>query len=304
MRRDHWQRRIAELDPPCDYEQISRLVSQYEFSWDILQALSFALFRTYAVPSIGALLYETGGFTDDTQRRHDDTVLILEHIGTHGMESADGRRAIRRMNQMHGRYNISDDDMRYVLATFAVTPVRWVHTYGKRPFTKAEIRAGVLYYSRLGALMGITDIPQSYEEFTSVMDSYEAAQFSFNQPSRAVADATLNLLATFYPKPFRPAVRLFSRAILDDHLRIALGYPDPGSAVRWAAHRGLQLRGKLAGLVPPRRRPFQANRLRRVRSYPGGYLIDQLGTFDTDPIAARKESDPTSVHYRYETVSS
>src|SRR5699024_5948541 len=169
MRRDHWQRRIAELDPDTDYERISRLVSQYEFSWDIMQALSFALFRTYAVPSIGKLLYETGEFTTDTQRRHDDTVLILEHISVHGMETDPGRSAIRRMNQMHGRYNITNDEMLYVLATFVVTPVRWVQQYGKRALTEAEIRAGVHTCRRLGALMGIHDIPHTFADFAAFM---------------------------------------------------------------------------------------------------------------------------------------
>ncbi len=69
MRRDHWQREIARLDPEKDFEEISRIVSYYEFPWDIQQSLSFALFRTYAVPSIGRLLYDTGEFTTHTQKR-------------------------------------------------------------------------------------------------------------------------------------------------------------------------------------------------------------------------------------------
>ena len=283
MRRDHWQRRIAELDPDTDYERISRLVSQYEFSWDIMQALSFALFRTYAVPSIGKLLYETGEFTTDTQRRHDDTVLILEHISVHGMETDPGRSAIRRMNQMHGRYNITNDEMLYVLATFVVTPVRWVQQYGKRALTEAEIRAGVHTYRRLGALMGIHDIPRTFADFAAFMDDYETQHFRPNPYSTAVADATLELFATFYPRILRPAVRRFSRAILDDHLRSALGYRGIPKWQRSAAAWALRLRGQFAGLLPARRRPFRIAELRhRVRSYPGGYLIEHLGTFEPE----------------------
>jgi hypothetical protein len=58
--RGHWQRQIARLDPEVDFEQIARITALHEFPWDSQQALSLALFRTYAVPSIGRLLHETG----------------------------------------------------------------------------------------------------------------------------------------------------------------------------------------------------------------------------------------------------
>lgn len=43
------------------------------------------------------------------------------------------------MNQMHGSYDISNEDMLYVLATFVVTPVRWLDEYGWRKMTDNEI---------------------------------------------------------------------------------------------------------------------------------------------------------------------
>ena len=52
VRRDALSRR----DPDIDYHQVYRQLATLEFPWDIYQALSFALFRTYAVPSIGELL--------------------------------------------------------------------------------------------------------------------------------------------------------------------------------------------------------------------------------------------------------
>ena len=48
--RNHWARRSEQLDPVRDSHEISLHVSAYDFPWDNLQALSFALFRTYAVP--------------------------------------------------------------------------------------------------------------------------------------------------------------------------------------------------------------------------------------------------------------
>ena len=65
--------RTDELDPVTEHEEIARILTTQEFPWDINQALSFALFRTYGVPSIGNLLFRTGEFTDRVQKRYDDT---------------------------------------------------------------------------------------------------------------------------------------------------------------------------------------------------------------------------------------
>ena len=130
MKRYDLRSRTDRLDPETDYEEMSRILAAQEFPWDINQALSFALFRTYAVPSIGKLLFSTGEFTDKVQKRYDDTSLILDAILEHGLSSTEGRKSVRRMNQMHGSYDISNDDMLYVLATFVVTPVRWLDEYG------------------------------------------------------------------------------------------------------------------------------------------------------------------------------
>ena len=85
--RSHWQRHVARLDPETDYEEIYRVLVAHEFPWDMNQALSFALFRTYAVPSIGRLLDETGEFARDTQKRYDDTALLLDEPFQHGLHS-------------------------------------------------------------------------------------------------------------------------------------------------------------------------------------------------------------------------
>lgn len=287
MKRDHWQRKIAGLDPETDFEQIMQINSYYEFPWDIQQALSFALFRTYAVPTIGRLLYDTGEFTTNTQKRHDDTALVLESVLVDGMESPTGHAAVRRMNQMHGSYDISNEDMRYVLATFVVIPVRWIRDYGWRKTTEGELTATVNYYRRLGRLMGIKDIPTDFAGFEELLDSYEAEHFVFDEKSRAVADVTLNLLVSFYPRPFSRAVNAFSRALMDDALLAAFEFRKPSRLVIWLARGGLRMRARIERFMPARRKPVHANDLKRITSYPGGFVVEKLGTFPTGMSSAK-----------------
>jgi hypothetical protein len=274
-------RRIEELDPARDYAEIYRLMGTREFPWDMTQALSFALFRTYAVPTIGALLARTGELTGRTQKRYDDTVLILDAVLEHGTDSAEGRTAIRRMNQMHRSYDISNDDLRYVLATFVVTPIRWVDAYAWRRTTEVERIASANYYRDLGRHMGIRDVPETWQGFSRLLDDYEHDHFGCDPGGRAVAEATLALLATFPPNHRLPAplVRRISLATMDDSLLDAFALPHPSRAVRGLVRGGLRARGRVVRFLPPRSGPFFARQLPQVRSYPGGYAVAELGTF-------------------------
>lgn len=285
-RRNHWQRVTDSLDPETDYQRISQIVAMYEFPWDVQQALSFALFRTYAVPTVGNLLDRTDEFTEHTQKRHDDTALVLETVLDEGLETKPGRAAIRRMNQMHGSYNISNDDMLYVLSTFVVMPVRWIRRYGWRSLTEVEVQATTAYYTRLGRLMGIRGMPETFAGYERLLDEIEAERFAYDEGGRRVADSTLELFTTFYPRPLRPGMRIFARALMDDHLLRAFRYKKPPAWMCWLAHRSLRWRGQLIGFSLPRAKPWKVANSHRVRTYPGGYLVDRLGTFpDLEKIA-------------------
>lgn len=273
--------RITTMDPVRDHLEIYRVTATQEFPWDMNQALGFALFRTYAVPTIGELLGSTGEFTERVQKRYDDTGLILDAVLEHGPDSGTGKAAIRRMNQMHRSYDISNDDMRYVLCTFVVTPIRWMETYAWRPLSGVEKIASAEYYKALGKRMGIKDIPDTWQEFIRVHDAYEAEHFAFSEGGRAVADSTLDLMSTFppYDRLPRALVRQTSYALMDDALLAAFRYPKPNPVLAAATRAGLRARGLALRFAAPRAEPFYARQLSTIRSYPDGYDVSALGTF-------------------------
>jgi hypothetical protein len=301
MRRFDVRRRIEELDPARDFLEVYRLMSTFEFPWDMNQALSFALFRTYAVPSIGGLLARTGEFTDRAQKRYDDTVLLLDAVLEHGPGSGEGRAALRRVNQMHRSYEISNDDLRYVLSTFVVMPIRWLDDYGWRPMTEIERVASAHYYRELGRLMGIRDIPRTWQAFARCLDAYEREHFAFDAGARDVAESTLALLATFPPNDRLPAalVRRISLATMDDPLLDAFGFPRQPSALRALVRGGLRTRGRVVRLLPARREPFFARQLPQIRSYPAGYAVAGLGTFPAGcPVPHPRPGEPQAAEKR------
>jgi hypothetical protein len=282
MRRFDWYDRIHRLDPEADCVRITQILAAHEFPWDVSKALGMALYRTYAVPSIGDLLFRTGEFTERTQKRYDDTALILNAVLRGGFAADESRHALRRMNAMHRAHGIGHDDLRYVLSTFVVVPVRWFNRdrFGWRRLTGHEAAAFTHYYRRLGRHMGIPDLPDDYAGFARLLDDYERAHFAPSPGGRAVSDATLDLMATFLaPRALSGAARTFALAILDDPLLRALGYTPPPRPVRAAARASLRARSRVVRFLPPRTEPFWAEDSPDVRGYPGGYDVRDLGTF-------------------------
>ncbi|WP_369211660.1 oxygenase MpaB family protein [Streptomyces flavofungini] len=279
MKRFQRLRQIRRLDPEKDFLEIYRLSATLEFPWDYTRALELALYRTYAVPSIGRLLARTAELTGRTQKRYDDTVLLLDAVVEHGFADDEGRRAIRRINKMHRSYDISNDDMRYVLCTFVVMPKRWIDAYGWRRLSRHETAATAVYYRTLGQHMGIKGIPHSFEEFERCLNDYEAAHFGWDRGAREVSDATLDLMTSWYPRPMAKALRTATLALLDEPLLRAFRYDQPRPAVRSLARGAVRLRGRAVRLMPPRNAPHHARQNWEIKSYPDGYQISALGTF-------------------------
>ncbi|MFD4565026.1 oxygenase MpaB family protein [Streptomyces sp. NPDC058467] len=278
MKRYERLEQIRRMDPEKEASEIYRLSTAYEFPWDFARALELALYRTYAVPGIGRLLAETAELTDRTQKRYDDTALLLDAVVEHGFDGEEGRAAILRINQMHHSYDISDEDMRYVLCTFVVMPKRWIEAYGWRRMSRHEIIASTVHYRTLGRYMGIKNIPESYEDFEDCLDAYEEAHFGWDEGARRVSDATLDLMASWYPRALAPLLRASTLALLDASLLRAFRYEPPGPATRALVRRAVRARGRLVRLMPPRRAPHFARQNWEIKGYRDGYRVADLGT--------------------------
>ncbi|MCU0400772.1 MAG: DUF2236 domain-containing protein [Algoriphagus sp.] len=279
MNRKPFSSQITQLDPAKDHERVSFLLSCHVFPWDLERALEFALFRTFAVPSISGLLAQTGEFEHRPRKRYDDTELILFEILEHGMNSLRGKRAIRRMNSMHGRFEISNDDFLYVLSTFIFEPIRWLEKYGYRPMTELEKQGVFKNYLELGRRMNLKDVPQTLAEFEQYNLDYEATHFQYSASNRLIADKTIDLLLGFYlPKWLFGIGRPFVFALLDEPLRAALGIRKVASWRTGLMKAGLTVHAFFHQISREPTKPVLGTRRKRP-TYPEGYQIEELGTF-------------------------
>jgi hypothetical protein len=271
-----WLREIARLDPERDAQRIVFLDASHEFPWDTQRALELAFYRTFAVPSIAELLDSTGEFTERAQRRYDDTQILISAFCELGFDNDLGKRAIRRMNQVHGRFAIANDDFLYVLSTMVFEPIRWNARFGWRPLIETEKLATFFFWREVGQRMAIRDIPERYEDFELFNVGFERERFAHTAAGARVAAATRDMFLDWFPGLPKRLGRPLIYALLDEPLLDALGFPHPSPRLRQTATAALRARSLAVRALPARRRP-RLRTLERQRSYPSGYEIEQLG---------------------------
>jgi len=267
---------IRGLDPVADHSRIVFLDTCFEFPWDTTRALELALFRTFAVPSVAEVLDSTGEFARAAQKRYDDTDLILSTIVEAGYDSEEGKRAIRRMNRIHGRFEISNDDFLYVLSSFVYEPIRWNARFGWRPLIETEKLATFEFWREVGRRMAIKDIPETYAELERLNVEYERRHFRRSAASERVGRATRDMFLAWFPGlPKRFGAQAIY-ALMDDALLDAFGFPRPPQALRATVEAALRARGRCVALLPVRRRPRLRTK-RKTRTYARSWTLEELG---------------------------
>lgn len=109
-------------------------------------SLSFALFKTYAIPTISSVLCKSRQLaaTENVGRRAEDTAIVIaEFVNGGGLDSERGSIALARMNFLHARYGslISREDKLYTLSTFVFEPAIFSERYEWRALTPLEAEA-------------------------------------------------------------------------------------------------------------------------------------------------------------------
>ena len=279
---------IRALEPERDAQRIVFIDACLEFPWDTQRALELAFYRTYAVPSIAELLDSTGEFAQRAQKRYDDTQILISAFCELGYDNDLGRRAIKRMNQIHGRFSIANDDFLYVLSTMVFEPIRWNARFGWRPLTRTEKLATFFFWREIGRRMAIRDIPESYDDFERFNVEFERERFGYTDAGHRVAAATRDLFLGWFPGLPKAVGRPMIYALLDEPLLDALGFPRPSARVRRLAETTVRARSRAVRGLPARRTP-RLRTLERHRSYRDGYRIEELG-----PSEAKLQLDGTA----------
>ncbi|OBZ84707.1 hypothetical protein A0J61_07245, partial [Choanephora cucurbitarum] len=196
-----------------------------EFPLLARSSLEFALFKPFSTPSVSKLLVSTREFLDHCPRRAEDTELILSeiidpypriqnelrlnpHLSEKEIEKQYARReaSIQRLNELHGKYNISNEDYLYTLVLFVAEPIRWINNWDWRKLDIREVNAIFKVWHEIGTKMNIKNIPDTLDEWYKIQKEYELTSVKYHPANWRCADPTIKHLANRLPKWMLPVV--------------------------------------------------------------------------------------------------
>lgn len=219
----------VKLDYQIGHE-ISLLGGTYEMPYMMNLATSFALFKTYGIPTISRLLVQTNQLAqlDIAGRRAEDTATLIGECVYYDLDSDRSRIALARINYIHSLYrkNISNDDMLYTLSLFIIEPIRWVEKYEWRSLTILEEEARFVIWKEIGERMNIENIPSTLKEFKEWSEDYEAKSMIYSKDNQICGEATLALMLSLYPNFMKNFVRKALISLIDERLRLAMGFEE------------------------------------------------------------------------------
>jgi hypothetical protein len=253
-----------------------RQLALFRMPEDVKIGLNLALYRTWGIPSIASVLHQTGEIVKNTQRRSDDTGLIIYLLIYHGFEHPTSEKVLRRLNLMHRRVGGSSEDYLYALAALMIVPLRWIERWGPHSLSDEDRQGTYEFYAELGRRMRLDNIPGSYAEVVEWFDRFEAAHLRLSPQAAVLHQAARGMLVDRFPPAARPVARRLVDALLDRPLRQALGVPEPSLFAKASVRVLLSGRAVVLRRRPPRTEPsFRPDG--PVRSYPHGYNPDRLG---------------------------
>ncbi|KAF4904205.1 Mycophenolic acid synthesis protein B [Colletotrichum fructicola] len=224
---------------------IIRELSEQEFPTIFYTSVSFALFKTYGIPTISKLLVATSQLSGDAtaSKRRTDTGVLMTEIMMNKPECLRSIDAIARVNFLHDRWRkagkISNDDLLYTLSLFALEPVRWTARYEWRDLTMLEKNAMAMFWRDLGKEMEISYdclIPHMAEKNDAIawLDALQVWSINYQEkymvyavPNEKLAHANVHLLLLDLPKWSHSFVFAQLRCLMETQLRHAMGYEDP-----------------------------------------------------------------------------
>lgn len=251
------RRRIEALDPDTDAEEMARLTFEVLHGDPPAVHAGYLLgfCRQMAVPHIAEVVYQGGGGKNlrDVGRRTEDTLALFGAFLHHGHSSPEGRAAIARMERVHARFAITEEQKLYTLATLVFEAERIGRHLGVEVLSPAQREASWRFWRGVAAQMPLAGLPASGEELLGWMVDYERREWRHSEAGRAVVECFFkDWSERWFPGATRRLSRRILLALMEPGLRAALRLPEPGVWVERAVRAGMRLYVPLALLRPLR----------------------------------------------------
>ncbi|KAL9049663.1 MAG: hypothetical protein Q9162_007105 [Coniocarpon cinnabarinum] len=257
-------------------QAILQELAELEFPRFYSLSIAFALFKTYAIPSVASLLVATRQLSNPKMmsKRLADTGALMLEMCLNPPSSARARDALARTNYLHSRYRangkISDDDMLYTLSLFALEPVRWAKRVEWRSLTQLEVCAQGTLWKAIGDAMDIpfTAMPsiddgwrdgaQWLEELQTWSEQYEERNLMPGEDQGQLAEMLIRHVVPNCPESMFESLRQVFAVAVGERVGQAMMLPRPSLFVNAVVHGTLLIRRMiLQHFIPPRAERFR-----------------------------------------------
>ena len=113
------------------------------------------------------------------------------------------------MNQLHGRFEIPNEDFLYVLSAMVLEPIRWNERFGWRRCIETERLALFHFWREVGRRMNIKDIPpETLAELEALNVEAERTRFEPTAAGRRLARSQMGVfIGWFHGVPYALGAR-------------------------------------------------------------------------------------------------
>ena len=214
------------LDPYADSDQLTHAITcDFRFEARIVETL--AINRVAQSANLSNMFRSTKEAETNAVMRFFDTYALYANVLEWGVDSYRGRKALDRMNEIHGRYYIPNDEMKFVLVQGAFTWLDGMDRIGHRRISDVERRGLVASWSRMGVGMHIQDLSENYEEMYAFYRAICVATADFKPYKRETFETIVNASVQGQPRGVADGILLASRVAMDETYLSAVGYADP-----------------------------------------------------------------------------
>lgn len=266
------------MDAEKDQVEIFTQLFLHEFPMEFLLSAEIAQLHAFTFPNGTRLLHATGEFEKNSLKRLDDTRAILYEMGREGFYTEQAETMADHLNVIHGHYNIPNDEFLHTLSTFIYDLWDFIDRFGWRKLTPVEEQVIYLTYRRMGDLMKIKDIPESFEAYREWKKNYELENQAFSETNHQVAEGLMQGIREMIPPVLGPLALPFVLSLKDERFASLLGYKYPNIFVQ-GFFRGLMWirKGLNRWFTIWDVLDFERALFTHYKSYPNGYNPMKLG---------------------------
>jgi hypothetical protein len=218
---------LLTLDPLQDCDRIHhRLARAFRVESRILETL--AINRVAQSTALLGLIRSTRRAEEQPVQRFQDTYSLLANFFEWGEHSRRGREAASRIREIHGRYNIANDGMKYVLLQTAFTWLDGAQRIAHRPVHEIERRGLFHALVKLGRAIHVSDITDDWAQMYAWYQAFNEANRAFHPQKRLTFQRIVgNSLRELDSEPLKQGIQAALLAGMDATYLSAIGEPEP-----------------------------------------------------------------------------